>query len=51
MDTRRAPFSLEADLYATAGKPDRRTLNARRSIDNESTALDDFDYDDIEWIG
>ena len=51
MDTRRDPFNLESDLYATAGKPERRSLKARRDIDNEADTLADFNYDDIEWIG
>lgn len=50
IETRRAPFSLESDLYVTAGKPDRRKPTARRNIDNESASLSELNYDDIEWI-
>ena len=50
-DTRRAPFTLESDLYSTAGKPERRRVKARRSMDNDPDPLGEFDYDDIEWIG
>lgn len=50
MDTRRAPFSLESDLYASAEKPERRELHARRTMDNDSVSVGDFNYDEIEWI-
>ena len=51
MDTRRAPFSLESDLYASGGEPERRELQSRRTMDNDSVSIGDFNYDEIEWIG
>ena len=46
---RRAPFSMQTDLYHLARESERRVKKGRRESDWSDNAASDLDYADFEW--
>jgi hypothetical protein len=46
---RRAPFSMQTDLYHLARESERRVKKGRRDSDWSDSAASDLDYTDFEW--